>query len=198
MRATICALSSALILIAGATPAPASAAIPSGSGSFTFSVGTLSCANASARVNLSSVSVSVLYLNTSNSFLNSTNDSETDSYTWDAGTNYTVDTGLSGAVSILLDATTPSECPWAGNSWLNWTNVSDGSALAVAITFAPGNGGMGNGSWTPGNSTVTVSPPAPSFLYFLEVAGLGIFCVFLYWSLKGWQRIASLVTGDAS
>ncbi len=198
MRATICALSSALILIVGATPAPVSATASGGNVSITFSVGTLSCANATARVYLSSVSVSVLYLNISDSLTNDTNDSNTGNYSWNAGTNYTVDTGLSGAVSVLLDATPPSQCPWAGNAWLNWTNVTDGSVVEVSIAFAPGNGGLGNGSWGTSNSTVTVSPPAPAFPYFLELASLGLFCVFLYWTLKGWRKLASLVSGDAT
>ena len=198
MRATICALSSALILIVGATPAPVSATAPGGNGSITFSLGTLSCANTTARANLSSVSVSVLYLNTSDSFSNDTNDSNTGSYSWNAGTNYTENVSLSGAISILLDANPPSQCPWAGNSWLNWSNVSDGSVVEVAITFVPGNGGTGNGSWTTGNYTVTVSPPAPAFPYFLEIAGLGLFCVFLYWTLKGWRKLTALVSGDAT
>ena len=196
MRATICALSSALILIVGATSAPVSAASPGGNGSITFSVGTLSCANSTVRVNLSTVTVSVLYLNTSGSLSNVTNDSYSGNYSWNAGANYTEDTGLSGATSVLLDANPPSQCPWAGNAWLNWSNVSDGVTLEVAITFAPGNGGLGNGSWTTGNSTVMVSPPAPAFPYFLEIAGLGLFCVFLYWTLTGWRKLASLVSGE--
>ena len=198
MRATICALSSALILIVGATPTPVSATAPGGSGRLTFSVGTLSCANATARVNLSSVTVTVLYMNTSGFPSNDTNDTSTGSYNWNAGTNYTEDTGLTGSISILLDATPPSQCPWAGNAWLNWSNVSDGSAVEVTVTFAPGTGDMGNGSWNASNSTVTVSPPAPAFPYFLEIAGLGLFCVFLYWTIKGWRKLASLVSGDMS
>ncbi len=198
MRATICALSSALILIIGATPASVSATAPGGGGSITFSVGTLSCANATAQVNLSNVTVSVLYLNTGDSLSNGTNDTSTGSYNWDAGSNYTEDTGLTGSISILLDATPPSQCPWAGNAWLNWTNVSDGDVLEVAISFVPGNGGLGNGSRNAGNSTVTVSPPAPAFPYFLGIASLGLFCVFLYWGLTGWRKLASLVSGEAS
>jgi hypothetical protein len=198
MRATICALSLALILIVGASPVPVSATAPGGKGSITFSVGTLSCENATARVNLSSVSVSILYLNTSDSFSNDTNDSNTGSYSWNTGANYTENISLSGAISILLDASPPSQCPWAGNAWLNWSNVSDGSVVEVAITFPPGNGGLGNGSWTTGNSTVKVSPPAPAFPYFLDIAGLGLFCIFLYWTLKGWRKLTTLVSGDAA
>ena len=198
MRATICALSSALILIVGATPVSVSATAPGGSGSITFSVGTLSCANTTAQVNLSSVTVSVLYLNSSASLPNGTNDTSTGSYNWNAGTNYTEDTGLSGTVSILLDASIPPQCPWAGNAWLNWTNVGDGSGVDVSITFSPGTSGTGNGSLTTGNTTLTISPPAPAFPFFLEIAGLGLFCVFLYWTIKGWRRLASLVSGDLS
>ena len=193
--AAVIAVTSALALILVATPYPSS--LPAGS-QVTFAVESLSCVNATAQVNLSSVSVSVLYLNTTDSLPNDTNDSSTGSYSWNAGVNYTEDTGLSGLVSILMDATPPSQCPWAGTAWLNWTNVSDGSALEVTIVFAPGSGGSDNGSWTDGNSTVTVSPPVPAFPYFLEIAGLGLFCVFLYWNLKGWRRLASLVGGGAS
>ena len=194
--AAVCAVTSVLVLVLAATPCPSSA-LPAGS-RVTFAVESLSCVNTTAQVNLSSVSVSVLYLNTSDSLSNGTNDSNTVSYNWNAGTNYTEDTGLSGAVSILLDANPPSQCPWTGTTWLNWTNVSDGGALEVTIVFSPGNSDLGNGSWGAGNSTVTVSPPAPAFPYFLEMAGLGLFCVFLYWTLKGWRKLTSLASGDAS
>ena len=157
MRATICALSSALILIVGATPAPVSATVPGGNGSITFSVGTLSCVNATVRVNLSGISVSVLYLNTSGSLSNGTNDSYSGNYSWNRGTNYTEGTGLSGATAVLLDASPPSECPWAGNAWLNWSNVSDGVTLEVAITFAPGNGGVRTGQSSDGEGDASVS-----------------------------------------
>ena len=193
---TVFAVTSALVLVLVATPQPTSA--PSASGQVTFSVENLSCANTTSTVNLSSVSVTVLYLNSSDSLQNGTNDTSTGSYDWNAGTNYTEDTGLSGTVSILLDASVPPQCPWAGNVWLNWTNVGDGSGVDVSIVFAPGTSGAGNGSLTTGNSTLTIAPPAPAFPYFLELAGLGLFCVFLYWTLKGWQKLSSIVSGEVS
>ncbi len=193
---TVFAVTSVLALVLAATPSPLS--VPSASSQVTFSVGDLSCVNTTSRVNLSSVSVTLLYLNTSDSLLNGTNDSSTGSYSWNAGANYTEDTGLSGTVSILLDASPPTQCPWAGNAWLNWTDVGDGSGVDVSITFAPGTSGASNGSLTAGNSTLTISPPAPAFPYFLEITGLGLFCIFLYWTLKGWRKLSSLVTGDVS
>ena len=193
---TVFAVTSALVLVLAATPQPTS--FPPAGGQVTFSVGGLSCANATSRVNLSSFSVTVLYLNTSDSLPNRTNDTNGGSYSWNAGTNYTEDTGLSGTVSILLDASAPPQCPWAGNAWLNWTNVEDGSGIDVSITFAPGTGNVGNGSLTTGNTTLTISPPAPAFPYFLEIAGLGLFCVFLYWTFTGWRKLSSLVTGEVS
>ena len=193
---TVFAVMSALVLVLAATPQPTSA--PAAGGQVTFSVANLHCANATSTVNLSSVSVTVLYLNSSDSLQNGTNDTSTGSYNWNAGTNYTEDTGLSGTVSILLDASVPSQCPWAGNAWLNWTNVGDGSGVDVSIIFAPGTSGAGNGSLTTGNTTMTIAPPAPAFPYFLEFAGLGIFCAFLYWTIKGWRKLASLVSGDVS
>ena len=191
---TVFAVTSALVLVLAATPQTISA--PSAGGQVTFSVGGLSCANATSRVNLSSVSVTVLYLNSSASLVNGTNDTDTGSYSWDAGANYTEETGLSGAVSILLDAGPPTQCPWAGNAWLNWTDVGAGSDVGVSITFAPDTGGAGNGSSTLGNTTVMVAPPAPAFPYFLDIAGLGLFCVFIYWGLTGWRKLSSLVSGE--
>ena len=193
---TVFAVMSALVLVLAATPQPTSA--PAAGGQVTFSVANLHCANATSTVNLSSVSVTVVYLNSSGSLPNGTNDTSTGSYSWNAGTNYTEDTGLSGTVSILLDASVPPQCPWAENSWLNWTNVGDGSGVDVSIIFAPGTSGAGNGSLTTGNTTLTIAPPAPAFPYFLELAGLGLFCVFLYWTLKGWRRLSALVSGEVS
>ena len=194
--ATVLAVTSALVLVLAAAPQPMF--VPFAGSQVTFSVENLSCANATSRVNLSSVSVTVLYLNTSDSLPNGTNDTNTGSYSWNAGMNYTEDTGLSGTVSILLDASPPTQCPWAGNAWLNWTNVGEGSGVDVSITFAPGTSDVGNGSLTTGNTTLTISPPAPAFPYFLEIAGLGLFCTFLYWTLKGWRKLSSLVTGEVS
>ena len=193
---TVFAVTSALVLVLAATPQPTSA--QSVGGHVTFSVENLSCANSTSTVNLSSVSVTALYLNSSDSLPNGTNDTSTGSYNWNAGTNYTEDTGLSGTVSILLDASVPPQCPWAENTWLNWTNVGDGSGIEVSITFSPGTSGAGNGSLTSGNTTLTIVPPPPAFPYFLELAGLGLFCVFLYWTLKGWKKLSSLVSGEVS
>lgn len=191
---TVLVVMSALALAVAATPHPASVSLAGGQ--VTFSVKNLSCANATSRVNLSSVNVTILYLNSSASLVNGTNDTDTGSYSWDAGGNYTEETGLSGAVSILLDAGPPTQCPWAGNAWLNWTGVDAGSDVGVSITFAPDTGGAGNGSSTLGNTTVMIAPPAPAFPYFLDIAGLGLFCVFVYWGLTGWRKLSSLVSGE--